>query len=189
MDKLIINTPAPSDYSNVICTFIRAGFSINQFAINNTLLIVEISSFNGVRVSNCDYAIIAQSIYDIATTLGIDNITMQHDGGAYTIADDGYYVANTPVITIDCVYDGVTKVIANRFKYIRRAEELAKCYAIVQAVQLAEDIAANILFLDCKKRLYHIDYAQYDAAALCKTLAQFGITSYIIQNTHNLVIV
>ena len=171
MDKLIINTPIQSDYSNVICTFIRAGFSINQFAINNTLLIVEISSFNGVRVSNCDYAIIAQSIYEIAATLGIDNITMQHDGGAYTIADDG-----------------VTKVIANRIKYIRRAEELAKCYAIVQAEQLAEDIAANILFLDCKKRLYHIDYAQYDAATLCKTLAQFGITSYIIQNTHNLVI-
>lgn len=162
MDKLIINTPAPSDYSNVICAFIRAGFAVNRFAISNNLLIVEISSFQGVRISNCDYSIIAQSIYELVTALSIDNITMQHDGGAFTIAD--------------------------RFKYIRRAEELAKCYAIVQAEQLAEDIAANILFGGCKKRLYHIDYSQYDTVTLRKCLAQYGIKSYIISNTRNLVI-
>ena len=187
MDKLIINTPTPADYSNVIRAFIRAGFSVNRFTINNTLLIVEISSYQGVRVSNCDYAIIAQSIYDIVTALGIDNITMQHDDLAFTIADDCFHVVNTPVISVDCVYDAVAKVIANRAKSIR-ADELAKCYAIVRADELAEDIAANIHFKGCKKRIYHIDYTQYDAVTLCKTLAQFGIKSYIVSNTRNLVI-
>ena len=145
MDKLIINTAAHADYSNVICAFISAGFSINQFAISNTLLIVEISSYHGVSVSNCDYAIIAQAMYEIATELGIDNFTMQHDDVAFIIADDCYGVINTPVITIDCVYAAVDKVIINRVKSIR-ADELAKCYAIVQAEKLAEDIAANIHF-------------------------------------------
>ena len=156
MDKLIINTPTPADYQGVIRAFIRAGFSVNRFAINNTLLIVEISSYQGVRVSNCDYAIIAQSMYEIVTALGIDNITMQHDDVAFTIAN--------------------------------RADELAKCYAIVQAEQLAEDIAFNVHFKGCRKRTYQIDYTQYDAITLHKTLAQFGVKSYIISNTRNLVI-
>ena len=183
MDKLIINTPAQADYGNVIRAFIRAGFSVNQFTINNKLLIVEISSYQGVRVSNCDYAIIAQSIYEILTALGIDNITMQHDDVAFTIADDCYSVADTPVATIDCVYNAVAnKVIANR------ADELAKCYAIVQAEQLAEDIAFNVHFKGCRKRTYQIDYTQYDAITLHKTLAQLGVKSYIVSNTRNLVI-
>ena len=166
MDKLIINTPANADYSNVICAFIRAGFTVNRFTINNALLIVEIS--------NCDYAIIAQSIYEIVTALGIDNITMQHDDVTFTISD-GYFVANTHIVTIDCV------------KSIR-ADELAKCYAIVRAEQLAYDIAFNIHFKGCKKRIYQIDYTQYDDVTLCKTLAQIGVKSYIVSDTRNLVI-
>ena len=175
MDKLIINTPAHADYSNVIRAFIRAGFSVNRFTINNALLIVEISSYQGVRVSNCDYAIITQSIYEIVTALGIDNITMQHDDVTFTISDDCYFVANTHIITIDCV------------KSIR-ADELAKCYAIVRAEQLAYDIVFNIHFKGCKKRIYQIDYTQYDDVTLCKTLAQIGVKSYIVSDTRNLVI-
>ena len=187
MDKLIINTPAHADYSNVIRAFIRAGFSVNRFTINNALLIVEISSYQGVRVSNCDYAIITQSIYEIVTALGIDNITMQHDDVTFTISDDCYFVANTPIITIDCVYDAVAEVIVNRVKSIR-ADELAISYAIVRAEQLAYDIAFNIHFKGCKKRIYQIDYTQYDDVTLCKTLAQIGVKSYIVSDTRNLVI-
>ena len=187
MDKLIINTPAQADYSAVIRAFISAGFSVNQFTINNTLLVVEISSYHGVRVSNCDYAIIAQSIYEIATALGIDNITMQHDDNVIAIEDGCYIAANTQVMTIDCVYEAVAKLAANRAKAIR-ADELAKCYAIVQAEQFAEDIAAKIHFGGCKKRIYSIDWNRYDAVTLRKTLAQFGVKSYTILNTRNLVI-
>ena len=158
MDKLIINTNATADYSNVIRAFIRAGFSVNQFTINNDLLIVEISSYHGLRVSKCDYSIIAQSIYEIATVLGIDNITMQHD-------------------------DAVAEIIENRVKH----DELAKCYAIVQAEELAADIAFNIHFTGCKKRIYQID-SQSDTVTLCKCLEQFGVKSYIVSNTRNLVI-
>ena len=187
MDKLIINTPTTADYQGVIRAFIRAGFSVNRLAINNTLLIVEISSYQGVRVSNCDYAIITQSIYEIVTALGIDNVTVQHDDVTFTIADDCTAVENTLVATIDCVYDAVATVIVNRAKSIR-ADELAKCYAIVQAEQLAEDIAFNIHFKGCKKRIYQIDYTQYDALTLHNCLAQLGVTSHIVYNTRNLVI-
>ena len=187
MNKLIINTPTHADYASVIRAFIRSGFAVDGFTIYNGLLIVEISSHKTLEVSNCDFAIIAQSIYEIATAEGIDNITMQHDDITFTIAADCYLAITTPVLTIDCVYGAVAKVIANRVKS-NRADELAKCYAIVQAEQLAEDIAFSIHFNDCKKRLYDIDFTQYDAATLCNMLAQFGVKSYIKSNTHTLVI-
>ena len=90
-------------------------------------------------------------------------------------------------MTIDCVYEAASKLAANRAKSIR-ADELAKCYAIVQAEQLAEDIAAKIHFGGCKKRIYHVDLNRYDAATLRKTLAQLGVKSYTILNTRYLVI-
>ena len=186
MDKLIINTAA-ADYTSVICAFIRDGFSVNQFTIKNDLLIVEIDSHRDVRVSNCVHEIIAQSIYEIATALRIDNITVQHDDVAFTISDGCYFAAIESVVSLDCVYDGVAKARVNRIKSMR-AEDLSKCYAIVQAEQLAEDIAFNIRFYGCKKRLYDIDYSQYDALTLCNRLAQLGIKSYIKSNTHALVI-
>lgn len=185
MDKLIINTPA-ADYTSVICAFIRAGFSVNQFAIYNDLLIVEISSYQDIMVSKCNITTIIQSIYEIATALHCANITMQQGNAVFAItADDCNAV--TDIVTLDYVYDATAPVIANRVKSVR-ADELAKCYAIVQAEQLAEDIAFNIHFKCCKKRIYQIDYTQYDAVTLCKTLAQFGITSYVVSNTRNLVI-
>ena len=187
MDKLIINTPATADYASVIRAFIRSGFAVDGFTIYNKMLIIEISGYQSVAVSNCDFAIITQSIYEIATVVGIDNITMQHDDITFTIAADCYVATTTPVLTIDCVYDAVSNVIANRVKS-NRADELAKCYAIVQAEQLAEDIAFTIYFNSCKKRFYDIDFTQYDAATLCKTLAQLGVKSHIKSNTHTLVI-
>ena len=158
MDKLIINTSANANYSNVICAFIRAGFSVNRFTINNDLLIVEIGGHAGVKVSNCDYAMLLQSIYEIVTLLGIDNITMQR------------------------INDAVAPCIANCDKSTRAAE-LAKCRAIVRAEQLAEDIAFKIHFYSCKKRVYKLNRAQYDAVTLCKTLAQLGLKSHIASNT------
>ena len=187
MDKLIINTATTADYNSVICAFIRAGFSVDEFTIYKPLLIVEISSYQGVAISNCDFAIIAQSIYEIATAEGIDNITMQHDDITFTIAADCYLAITTPVLTIDCVYGAVSNVIANRVKS-DRSDQLAHCYAIVQAEQLAEDIAFTIHFGGCKKRIYNIDFTQYDALTLCNMLAQLGIKSYIKSNTHTLVI-
>ena len=187
MNKLIINTATTADYASVIRAFIRSGFSVDEFTIYNGLLIVEISSHKTLGVSNCDFAIITQSIYEIATEVGIDNVTMQQDDITFTIAAGCYLAITTPVLTIDCVYGAVSNVIANRIKS-NRADELAKCYAIVQAEQLAEDIAFSIHFNGCKKRLYDIDFTQYDAATLCKCLAQFGVKSYIKSNTRNLVI-
>ena len=176
MDKLIINTYAPADYRDVICAFIRNGFEVNRFTISNSLLIVEIQEYHGVGVSNCDYAIIAQSIYEIATVLGIDNITIQRFG------DGCYTIANTPIATISRVYDAVAPFIANCDKSTRAAE-LAKCYAIVRAEQLAEYIAFKIHFYDCKKRVYQLNHAQYDVVTLCKCLEQLGLKSHIESNT------
>ena len=168
MNKLIINTPAPADSGAVIRAFIRNGFAVNRFTINRGLLIVEITRYCDVKVSNCDYAMLLQSIYEIAST-------------ALRI-DDPYCMATTPVITIDRVYDAVAPVIANCDKSTR-AEQLAKCYAIVRAEQLAEDIAFKIHFCDCKKRVYQLNHAQYDAVTLCNTLAQLGLKSHIASNT------
>ena len=169
MDKLIINTPAPADSGAVIRAFIRTGFSVNRFTINKGLLIVEITRHLGVRVTNCDYAIIAQSIYEITDV----NVS-------FTIGDDDdcYFVATTNVVTISRVYDAVAPYIGNCDKSARYAE-LVKCYRVVRAEQLAEDIAAKIHFSGCKKRVYQIDYSQYDAVTLCKCLAQYGLKSHI----------
>ena len=186
MDKLIINTAA-ADYNSVILAFIRAGFSVNHFVIHNGLLIIEISSYKSVAISNCDFAIIAQSIYEIETVVGIDNVKMQQGNVILTINDNGCHATAEQAVNLDFVYETMGNVIANRVKSVR-SEQLAHCYAIVQAEQLAEDIAFNIHFNDCKKRLYHIDFTQYDAATLRNTLAQLGIKSYTILQTRNLVI-
>ena len=187
MDKLIINTAA-AEYQPVICAFLRAGFSVDEFAISNDLLIVEISSYQDAAVSTCNITTIIQSIYEITTALRIDNITMQQGQAVFAINDNGCYATTDSVSTIACVYDDACKVIVNSVEFIR-AEQLAQCYAIVQAEQLAEHIAFNIHFTGCKKRLYHIDYAQYDAVTLRNTLFKFGIKSYTILHTRNLVIV
>ena len=173
MNKLIINTPAPADSGAVIRAFIQANFEINRFTINKGLLIVEITRYCGVKVSNCDYAIIAQSIYEITG----DNVS-------FTIGDDDdcYFVATCAVATISRVYDAVAPVIAISNKSTRAAE-LASCYAIVRAEQLAEDIAAKIHFGGCKKRVYQLNLAQYDAVTLCNTLAQLGLKSHIASST------
>ena len=143
----------------IVCKFISEGFSVNQFAVNNDLLTVEIDGYRGLAVSDCVEELIEQSIYGIETDLGIEV--------AFTITDGCYLVANTPVISLDCVYS---------------ADELAQCYSIVQAEQLAENIAFSIHFGGCEKRVYDIDPAQYDTETLRKTLAQFGISSDFTSN-------
>ena len=173
MDKLIINTPAPADSGAVIRAFIRNGFAVNRFTINKGLLIVEITRYCGVKVSNCDYAMLLQSIYEIVTLLGIDNIDCNSID-----EDDCYSMATAQVVTIQRVYDAVAPYIANCDKSARYAD-LAKCYRAVRAEQLAEDIAFKIHFSGCKKRVYQIDYSQYDAVTLCKCLAQYGLKSHI----------
>ena len=216
MTKLIINTPAAA-YASVIRAFIRSGFAVDEFTIYNQTLIIEISNYQDIAIGKCNIMTIAQSIYDIVTVLGIDDtvtmqhgntsftinacgcyavtvlgiddtVTMQHCNTSFTINACGCYAATGTVVSLDCVYDAVSNVIVNRIKSIR-AEDLSKCYAIVRAEQLAEDIAANIWLCGCQKRIYCIDYTQYDALSLCNRLAQLGIKSYIKSNTRNLFIV
>ena len=185
MTKLIINATANS-CRNGMLTFIRAGFSVNAFAMRNGLLIAEISKHHGTAVSSNNIDAIAQSLYEIATASGIDNITAAIGSIAFAItADDCSNVTN--MVTLDDIYNSTAPEMVLHDKSIR-ATMLAQYCAIVQAEMLAEDIALDVHFRDCKKQIYHVDYSQYDAGTLCKKLAQLGIKSYSIEHMNNLVI-
>ena len=182
MDKLIINATF-STCRNAIITFIRAGFAVDAFAIRNGLLIAEISKYQGVAVSKCNIDTIAQSIYEIVTAAGIDNITAEVGSITFAIdADDCSNVTN--IVTLDYVYEVTDSEMVKQDRAIR-ATLLAQYYAIVQAEALAADIAANIHFKGYIQSKYHVDYVQYDASTLCNKLAQLGIKSYPIVSTHS----
>ena len=176
MDKLIINATV-SNCRSVNIALIRAGFSVNAFAMRNGLLVAECSKYQGIAVSSSNIDAIAQSIYEVATMLG-NNII-----GSITFA----ITADDDVVTLDDIYNSTAPDMVLQDKSIR-ATLLAQYYAIVQAEQLAEDIAANIHFNGCEKKVHHVDYARYDPSTLCNKLAQLGIKSYPIEHMNNLVI-
>ena len=72
MTKLIINATV-GNCRNANITFIRAGFSVNAFAMRKGLLIAEIREYQGMAVSKCNMDAIAQVIHEIVTML--DNIS------------------------------------------------------------------------------------------------------------------
>ena len=185
MTKLIINATV-STCRNAIITFIRAGFSVNAFATRNGLLIAEISKYNGMAVNGSNIDAIAQSLYEIATASGIDNITAAIGSLVFAITDDGCSTV-TDIVTLDDVYNETAPDMVLQDKSVR-ATLLAQYCAIVQAETLAEDIALDVHFRDCKKQVYHVDYSQYDASTLCSKLAQLGIKPYVIEHKNQLVI-
>ena len=181
MTKLIINVTV-SNCRNAIITFIRAGFAVDAFAMRNGLLIAEISEYQGMAVSKCNMDAIAQVIYEIVTML--DNNII----GSITFAITADGCSNvTNMVTLDDIYNSTEPDRVLQDKSVR-ATLLAQYHAIVQAEHLAEDIAYNIHFADCKKQVYHVDYMRYDATTLCNKLAQLGIKSYPIEHMNQLVV-
>ena len=185
MDKLIINATI-SNCRSVNIALIRAGFSVNAFAMRKGLLIAEISKYQGTVVIKCNIDAIAQSLYEIATALDIDNIAAVIGSIAFAITDDDCRTV-TDIVTLEHVYNETEPERVLQDKAVR-ATILAQYHAIVQAEHLAEDIAYNIHFADCKKQVYHVDYVQYDASTLCNKLDRLGIKSYPIEHMNKLVI-
>ena len=179
MTKLIINATV-KDLRNAMLTFIRAGFAVDAFAMRKGLLIAEISEYQGMAVSKCNMDAIAQVIYEIVTML--DNNIIGSITFAIT-ADAGRY----NIVTLDDVYNETAPDMVIQDKAVR-ATMLAQYYAIVQAEDLAETIAANIHFAGCDKKVYQVDYVQYDATTLCNKLDKLGIMSSIVYNMNQLVI-
>ena len=175
MTKLIINATV-SNCRNAGITFIRAGFYVNAFATRNGLLIAECSKYQGMAVSKCNSDALAQALYEIVTASGIGNITAAVGSLAFAITADGCNTVTDAVVTLDDVYNETEPDRVLQDKAVR-ATMLAQYCAIVQAEYLAEDIASNIHFADCKTKVYHVDYTRYDASTLCKKLEQLGIKS------------
>ena len=185
MTKLIINTTG-STCRNAIITFIRAGFSVNAFAMRNGLLIAEVHKYQGMAVSKCNIDAIVQALYEIVA-IADNNITAAVGRLAFAIDADGCHAVTASVVTLDDVYDETEPDRVIQDKAVR-ATMLAQYCAIVQAEDLAQDIALDIHFKGCKKQVYHVDYARYDATTLYNRLAQLGIKSSIVYNMHQLVI-
>ena len=179
MDKLIINATV-NNCRNANIMLIRAGFAVDAFAVRNGLLIAEISKYQGIAVSKCNVDTIAQALYEIATMLGNNIISI-------TFAIIGSNCNADDIVTLDDVYNETAPDRVLQDKSVR-ATMLAQYCAIVQAEDLAETIALDVHFRDCKKQVYNIDFGKYDATTLCNKLAQVGIKSYPIEHMSQLVI-
>ena len=183
MTKLIINATG-SNCRNANITFIRAGFTVDAFAMRKGLLIAECSKYHDKQVSSSDMVAIEQTLYEIATTLGTNVI----GSISFAIDADGCHAVTASVVTLDDIYNETEPERVLQDKAVR-ATMLAQYHAIVQAEDLAETIALDVHFRGCKKQqVHHVDYARYDASTLCNKLAQLGIKSYPIEHMSQLVI-